>query len=282
MSMVAAEEKGWLRVPVAARAIASGLLVGLVAANVWPLLLIGFGMPAAAFLEAGFLALYLWWARGGGVPASLREERSFAFRSGNLTRAQWLVGLAVALSFALTVHAAMVVLFRLVPFPAEAFHRDYNFGMTLGPPLKWVAIVLSAASAGICEETGFRGYMQRPLEKRHGSVVAISVSSVLFAIIHLSKSWAILEMFPLVLGAGVLLGLMAWAGNSLIPGIIAHTIMDIGMFGYWWTGTAGTFSARTTAATGIDAPFAIAFAVMMTALVVTLALIMKLRRLVFA
>jgi hypothetical protein len=102
---------------------------------------------------------------------------------------------------------------------------------------------------------------------------------MLFAVFHLSKSWAIPAMVPLVLGAGVLLGLIAWASNSLIPGIIGHTIMDIGMFGYWWTGMAGTFSAKTIAVTGVDLAFVIATSVLTAALVTTLALIAKLRAL---
>jgi hypothetical protein len=35
-------------------------------------------------------------------------------------------------------------------------------------------------------------------------------------------------------------------------------VMDIGMFAYWWTGVAGTFSAKTIAVTGIDRSFEIA------------------------
>jgi hypothetical protein len=40
--------------------------------------------------------------------------------------------------------------------------------------------VVSAASAGICEETGFRGYMQQQIEQRHGAPTAILVSSFCF------------------------------------------------------------------------------------------------------
>ena len=36
-------------------------------------------------------------------------------------------------------------------------------------PLSWLAVVVSAASAEICEETGFRGYMQRPIELKRGA-----------------------------------------------------------------------------------------------------------------
>ena len=279
MSSIATHTTPNFRVPLILRAIGAGIVVGLTAANVWPVLLIKLGMPLAGILEVLFLGFYLAWARGLGFPSALREARRSAFRSTRLTRAQWVSGIATALVFALTVHAAMVVLFRLVPFPAALFHRDYQFGLAMSASLKWMAVVIAAASAAICEETGFRGYMQQPIEQRHGAVTAIAVSSVLFAVFHLSKSWAIPAMVPLVLGAGVLLGLIAWASNSLIPGIIAHTTMDIGMFGYWWTGMAGTFSAKTIAVTGVDAPFLTACAVMSVGIVVTLMLCARLYRL---
>src|SRR5215472_133142 len=60
MSSVALESpRGlWARLPVWLRAIVSGLLIGLVAANVWPVFLIKLGMPLAALVEAAFLATY--------------------------------------------------------------------------------------------------------------------------------------------------------------------------------------------------------------------------------
>jgi membrane protease YdiL (CAAX protease family) len=266
-----------LKLPIAVTAIAKGLLIGLVAANVWPILLVSLGMPRAAIAEASFLALYLWWASGGGAPSATKLARATAFRRKALSRPQWIWGFLTALFFATTVHAALVVLFRIVPFPVDAFHQDYRGFSIANPILKWVALVVAAASAGICEETGFRGYMQQPIEKRHGVVVALLVSSVLFTVIHLSKSWAIPGMIPLVFLAGVLLGLIAWASGSLIPGMIGHTAMDIGMFSYWWTGVAGTFSANTIAVTGFDRSFEAAVAIAAGAFVLTVAGIIRLR-----
>ena len=74
-------------------------------------------------------------------------------------------------------------------------------------PLRWIVVVVSAASSGICEETGFRGFMQWPIEKRHGTSVAIFISSLSFLALHLTKAWASLGLLPIVFGAGVLLGL---------------------------------------------------------------------------
>ena len=107
----------------------------------------------------------------------MRASRSGAFR-GSVQPAQWLWGLVAALAFAATVHAAIVLLFRLVPFPIEAFREGYDLSFIPSLRLQWLAIVVSATSAGICEETGFRGYLQQPIEERHGALAAIFVSSL--------------------------------------------------------------------------------------------------------
>ena len=97
--------------------------------------------------------------------------------------------------------------------------------------------------------------MQRPIENRNGPVVAILISSLLFMLIHLSKSWALLGMVPIVFGAGLLLGTLARASGTLVFGMLGHWIMDIGLFAYWWAQIAGTFAQKTIAETGADASF---------------------------
>lgn len=249
------------------RAIVFGLLIGMIAANVWPLLLIKLGVPAAAAGETIFLAAYLWWAAGGGPPKSTEAGRAWRFRRGTL---HWGWGLVAALSFAATVHAAIVVLFRLVPFPIASFRHGYDFSFIPTQTLRWIAVVFSAASAGICEETGFRGYMQRPIEQNFGARAGILVSSLLFMALHLTKDWATIGMVPIVFGAGVLLGMLAWASQSLVFCMIGHTVMDVGLFAYWWTGIAGDFTARPIAETGVDSTFVIAGATLAAALSATL------------
>ena len=247
---------GWARLPTALRAIISGLLMALIPANVWPLLLLNLGVPLAAVVEVAFLALYVWWASGGGPPRRTQA----------------------ALFFAVNIHASIVLLFRIVPYPMATFRQGYDFSFIPSLPLKWIAVVVSATSAGICEETGFRGYMQRPLELRHGAPVAVLISSLFFTAVHLTKGWAMAGMVPIVFGAGVLLGLLAWSSGSLIFGMIGHVMMDIGLFAYWWTGVAGNFTAKPISETGVDQPFLIACAVLATSLLIVLLSILKLRR----
>ena len=268
----------WTKLPVALRAIISGLLIAMVAANVWPLLLVTLGVPLAAIAEAIFLGAYVWWLSGGGPPRRTQVPRAMAFRRGKLSPPQWFWGLLAAVFFAATVHASIVLLFRFVPFPVAAFRQGYDFSFIPGLRLKWLVVVVSAASAGICEEAGFRGYMQRPIELRHGARFAILISSLFFTLVHLTKAWALIGMIPIVFGAGILLGLLAWSSQSLVPGMIGHTVMDIGLFAYWWTGVAGTFTARTVSETGVDRPFLIACATFAISLVIVLLAISRLRR----
>ena len=267
----------WSKLPVSIRAILSGLVIALVPANVWPILLVSLSTPAAALVEVIFLGFYLYWTTGGGPPRKTRDSRQHAFRSRQLSREQWLWGIIGAIFFAVTVHASIVVLFRVVQFPLEAFRRGYDLSFIPTLPLKWLAVIVSAISAGVCEETGFRGYMQRPIEECYGAVIAIFISTVFFTVVHLNKAWSLVAMVPIVFGAGLLLGILAWSAQSLIPSMIGHVMMDIGLFAYWWTGIAGEFSARPLHETGVDGLFVFACVTALVSLLVTLFAISRLR-----
>lgn len=271
----------WSRIPVIVRAIIGGLLIGMIPANVWLVLLVILKLPVleAVAIEVVLLAVYVWWARGGGPPARFRAARMDYFRVRSLSGAQWFWGVIAAISFATTVHAAIVLLFRFVPYPAAAFHQGYDMSYIPTQQLKYLACVVSALSAGVCEEVGFRGYMQRPIENRHGPVLAIFISSLLFTLLHLTKGWALIGMVPIVFGAGVLLGTLARAAGTLWFGILGHWIMDIGLFAFWWTQVAGSFSQRPISETGMDRAFTIECGVFVVMLIVMLTATARLHRL---
>jgi membrane protease YdiL (CAAX protease family) len=44
---------------------------------------------------------------------------------------------------------------------------------------------MGALIAGVAEESAFRGYMQRPIERRHGLMVAVLITGTTFAVAHL-------------------------------------------------------------------------------------------------
>jgi membrane protease YdiL (CAAX protease family) len=263
-------------------AIVGGLVVGMVPANVWLLFLVVLKLPVplAVAAELFFLAAYVWWARGGGPPQQLSGVRADCFRVRSLSGRQWLWGIIAALSFAVTVHAAIALLFRFVPYPAAAFRSGYDLSFVPTRQLRYLVCVISALSAGVCEEVGFRGYMQRPIEKQHGALAAVLVSSVMFTLLHLTKGWALIGMVPIVFGAGLLLGTLARAAGTLWFGILGHWLMDIGLFLFWWTQVAGTFHELPIRQSGMDRAFfweCAAFAAALAILLGATAMLLKLR-----
>jgi membrane protease YdiL (CAAX protease family) len=253
----------------------------MIPANVWLVFLavLKLPVPAAVAAELLFLAIYVWWARGGGPPRQLQAVRADYFRVLSLSGEQWFWGVIAAISFAAAVHGAIALLFRFVPYPAAAFRQGYDISFVPTRQLQYLVCVISALSAGVCEEIGFRGYMQRPIEKRHGAFVAILVSSLLFTLLHLTKGWALIGMVPIVFGAGLLLGILARAAGTLWFGILGHWLMDIGLFMFWWTQVAGTFRQRPIFQTGIDQPFIWECAVFAGALMITVTATLKLLKL---
>jgi membrane protease YdiL (CAAX protease family) len=203
----------------------------------------------------GVLGLYCTYFGGSWWPKATAKARRDRFRAGNLPAGVWKWGLVAAMLFVVIAQAGLVVTFRIIEFPADAFTAGYDVAAM---PLwqVWLGIAMASIVAGICEETGLRGYLQVPLERRYGPVGGIAVASVVFVLLHLNQAWAppiLLHLFAW----SVLWGILAYASGSLIPGMIGHTVMDIFNFSYWWTDVAGTFDKRPIAETGIDLGFVI-------------------------
>jgi membrane protease YdiL (CAAX protease family) len=245
----------WRRVPVPIRAVVTGFLVAEIGITAWMASLILIPGIWPLIIMGGVLCAFCVYFSGRWWPNATAERRRDRFRALKLPRAVWTWGLTAAMLFVVVSQASIVLTFRIVEFPAELFIQGLGFDDI---PLwaAWVFIGMSSLVAGICEEIGFRGYMQVPLEKRYGPRVAIAITSLMFLVLHLNQAWApplLLHIFAL----GALLGILAYAAGSLIPSIIAHVVMDIVNFAYWWTDVAGRFDMRTLAETGIDTHFVV-------------------------
>ena len=245
----------WQRIPLVIRAIVSGIFVSTIGVYAW--LVIGPLIPGlwAIVVIGGVLWLYWKYFSGSWWPQSTAEARRNSFRAVKMSAAVWKWGLAAAMLIVVIWQSGMVLTFRIVEFPAEAFTAGYNLE-AIPLWLAWLMVIMSSLVAGICEETGYRGYMQVPLEERYSPGVAITIISIMFLVIHLQQVWAPPVLFHLF-ALSVLLGILAYASGSLIPGIIAHTSLDIFNFSYWWTDVAGTFDKRPITETGIDSHFVV-------------------------
>jgi membrane protease YdiL (CAAX protease family) len=83
-------------------------------------------------------------------------------------------------------------------------------------------LVMSAVVSGIVEEASFRGYMQAPLERRHGPLVAILVTGFMFGLAHFSHPEVTIALMPYYMAAAAIYGAMAYFTNSILPGVILH------------------------------------------------------------
>jgi membrane protease YdiL (CAAX protease family) len=244
----------WTRIPVLLRAIVTGFLVSTIGIACWTADIRIFELSALSILGMLIpLGLYLKFFTGRSWPMRSSATRSFLFRNVSLSSFVWKWGLVAGLLFVLVVQSAFVITFRLISLP-ETFSSQYKIIETLPIGVAWLAIVMSSLVAGVCEEVGFRGYMQVSLEKRYGPGVAILITSVIFTLIHLDRSWAG-SILPVIFVASIMLGILAYASQSLIPGIIGHTVLDIFDYSLWWTKLLGRFEWKTIFVTGIDGHF---------------------------
>jgi len=243
----------WQRVPVLIRAVVVGLFVSTIGALAWPLIAALIPGPWSILVMGGLLWLYWTYFKGSWWPRSTASARRNRFRAVRMPAAVWKWSIVAALLFVVVIQSALVVTFRIIEYPADRFTEEYAFD-ALPLWLAWLAILLSSSVAGICEETGFRGYMQVPLEKRYGAGIAVAITSLMFLLVHLEQAWAAPLLFHLFAMAS-LLGILAYASGSLIPSMIGHAVMDVFNFSYWWSDVAGRWEMRTILETGIDIHF---------------------------
>ena len=65
--------------------------------------------------------------------------------------------------------------------------------------------------------------------------------------------------------------------GSLVPYMIGHVVMDVGLFAYWWTGIAGDFTARPISEAGVDRPFLLTCVVLAACVLIVLHSVWQLR-----
>jgi len=243
----------WRRIPILIRALLSGFIVFGIGVGAWTLILAVVPGIWSIIVMAGVLLLYWKYFSGSWWPKATAETRRDRFRSLKLSSGVWLWGLVATMVFVVAVQSGFVLTFRLMDYPHDTLTSSFNFD-TLPLWAAWLGIVMVSLVAGICEEVGFRGYMQLPLERRYGPKVAIMIVSVVFLVSHLNQAYAtpiLLHIFAISL----MLGALAYSTGSLIPGIIGHAVMDIFNLSYWWSDVAGIFKRQTVFDTGVDSHF---------------------------
>jgi membrane protease YdiL (CAAX protease family) len=151
-------------------------------------------------------------------------------RGGNLTTlsggrwTSWIsiaADVAIALPFwALWESTAYAVHWLLGPSGAKSV--DSLLPRSLPEILIWIA---TSITAGICEETAFRGYLQRQFHTLSGDVgMAVLGQGLVFGLFHSYQGWKNVIVISVL---GVLFGVLAAWRKNLRANMIVHAWADI-------------------------------------------------------
>jgi membrane protease YdiL (CAAX protease family) len=77
-----------------------------------------------------------------------------------------------------------------------------------------------------------RGYLQGPIERRHGPIVAILVTGILFGFLHFTHPEVTLTLMPFYLSVAAIYGAVTYLTNSILPAIVLHAAGNV------WSGLA--------------------------------------------
>jgi membrane protease YdiL (CAAX protease family) len=257
------------------KTILAGFLVSTLGIALWSADIRLFGLSPISI--AGMLIpLWIYWKFFSGEWIKGKwTSRAVLFRNNQMPAVIMKWSLLAGLLFVMIVQSSFVITFRMIELP-ESFSSQYTIIDTLPFGTALFSIAMASLVAGVCEEVGFRGFMQVPLEKKFGPAFAIGVTSIIFSLAHLDRSWAITIM-PVIFFAGILLGVLAYQAQSLVPGIIGHTILDMFDYSLWWTKLFGRFEWKTISETGLDAHFITWLLIFAASLLVFVLAIVKIR-----
>ena len=214
----------WHRLPVVVRAVLTGVAAGAAGTLPWAGLVSvntrhGSALPWAVPIMAVYLLLYWrYLARGRGWPQSTTAARRANARANALPAEAWGAALLAGMLGLVSILLLQGVMSRLVVLPQQR-ELDVSQYPTL-TVLLWV--VMSAVVAGVVEETSFRGYLQRPIERRHGPVVAILISVSLFGFVHFTHPEVGLVLLPYYLAVSAVYGTLAYLTDSIFPSMVLH------------------------------------------------------------
>jgi membrane protease YdiL (CAAX protease family) len=217
----------WQRVPIAIRALVIGAIVAAAATYPWAWLAAANmrdapNVPWGALVMAAYLGAYLWYVTGRGWPAS-----TAAFRRSN-ARVRGISSSAFGMAFIAGVFGlwSSVALLGLIRQLSHRPPPPPSNVVQLSPITVFSFVVMGSIVAGVVEEIAFRGYMQRPLERRYGPVAAILVTGLMFGLAHSSHTYWSLVLMPYYLAVGAVYGTMTYLTDSVIPSLTLHAVGD--------------------------------------------------------
>jgi membrane protease YdiL (CAAX protease family) len=221
----------WQRLPAIVRGVLAGAVVASAGVGPWVLLTKANArflqsVPWAILPMGLFLWLFWRYLKGAGWPRATAGARRISLRAHSLSGDVWGMAIFAGILGFIALFPLLGLMSRLVVMPME------SQPIRVPPQMPFVTVflllVMASIVAGVVEEAAFRGYMQGPIERRHGPLAAILISGALFGLAHFAHHPAgVFAMLPYYIAVAAIYGGLAYATNSILPGLVLHTGGDI-------------------------------------------------------
>lgn len=186
-------------------------------------------VPWAVGPTAIYLGVYWKYIGGRTGPAATRREQ---LRAHAVAPDVWPLAIVSGLIGFAAILALTGVMARLVPLPASS---SIVFPEAMPPATAATLLVMASLVAGVTEEAAFRGYMQGPIERRYGLLVAILVNGTAFGLLHFpNHPDAVISMLPYYIAVAAVYSGLTWATNSILPAVALHVGGDVWSLGRLW------------------------------------------------
>jgi len=211
------------RLPVIIRSVISGLLVAIAGTLPWAWFVslnIKYypGIPWALVPTIPYLWIFWKYTGGAWWPKSTSEKRNKKRRAYALSGDVWGAAIIAGIIGLISILLFQNVLNRMIRLPAKNMDE-----LSQVPKLTlFFWLIMSAAVAGITEETAFRGYIQQPIEERHGPLIAILITGILFGFMHFTHPEVTMILLPFYMAIAAVYGTIAYLTNSIMPGLFLH------------------------------------------------------------
>ena len=218
----------WNRLPVIIRAIITGVTIAAAGTLPWALF-VSLNLDYLPSIPWSIIptSIYLWffwkYVQGAGWPASTVEARRKLVRANQLNSEVWGSSIIAGILGLVSLLIFSALLNRVVKLPQQ----DVS-GLEHVPFVSlFFILIMSAIVAGVVEESAFRGYMQKAIEQRHGPVIAILVTGIMFGLMHFSHPETTFALMPFYILVAAIYGMLAYLTNSILPGMVLHTVGNI-------------------------------------------------------
>ena len=177
-------------------------------------------IPWAVPVSAAYLYLFWRYVGGAGPPESTAQQRREALGANRISARVWIWSLVAGTLGIVALVLALRVANQMVMLPQQQVPDLSHIPRVT----VWALLLMGAPIAGVVEESAFRGYMQRPIERRYGLPIAILITGTMFAVVHLDFTPI---LWPYYVAVAAIYGTVTYLTDSILPAIVLHTCGNI-------------------------------------------------------